>query len=316
MAGRIIGAGGHPDADRRRRRRRSAGPGRPAAPSRSTSIVDADTTLNLPSITTGYQLGPDDQRVGDRHRHDHDGRRVHADRSQTPPAVAATPTAIEGTIAPDGAVGDAAGDLALARRRHGQRHAADPGRRPRAVQEPERHGDSDRHAQGRDAHLLRRATGDWFHFNQRERRQVPIAAIMKGSRQHDDRLALDDAVTLFRALMITYYVDNTTTPGTPRLTRLVNHFTPQALAGVVEDLDLTYDLVDGVNNPTGDHVAAVHGRRRRRDLQLEPDSEGQHPRRRAVGGRCRSRRRTTSAITSRRRWTCAAWRASIATTTQ
>ena len=57
-------------------------------------------------------------------------------------------------------------------------------------------------------------------------------------------------MTLFRALMITYYVDNTTVPGTPRLTRIVNHFTPQALAGVVEDLDLTYDLVDGVINPT------------------------------------------------------------------
>jgi hypothetical protein len=27
-------------------------------------------------------------------------------------------------------------------------------------------------------------------------------------------------------------------------------FAPLALAGVVEDLDLTYDLVDGVNNPT------------------------------------------------------------------
>jgi hypothetical protein len=30
----------------------------------------------------------------------------------------------------------------------------------------------------------------------------------------------------------------------------MNHYTPQALAGVVEDLDITYDLVDGVNNPT------------------------------------------------------------------
>jgi hypothetical protein len=69
-------------------------------------------------------------------------------------------------------------------------------------------------------------------------------------------------VTLFRALMITYYVDNVTKPGTPRLTRVVNHcpsaaatcsgliFDPQALAGVVEDLDLSYDLVDGTNNPT------------------------------------------------------------------
>ena len=49
--------------------------------------------------------------------------------------------------------------------------------------------------------------------------------------------------------MITYYVDNTTTPGTPRLTRKINNFPPQALAGVVEDLDLTYDLYDGVYNP-------------------------------------------------------------------
>jgi prepilin-type N-terminal cleavage/methylation domain-containing protein len=67
-------------------------------------------------------------------------------------------------------------------------------------------------------------------------------------------------VTLFKALMITYYVDNTTVPGTPRLTRVLNHcvspcavpgpFDPQALAGVVEDLDLSYDLVDGTVNPT------------------------------------------------------------------
>lgn len=50
--------------------------------------------------------------------------------------------------------------------------------------------------------------------------------------------------TLMRLQMITYYVDNTTTPGTPRLTRKLNNFQPQALAGVVEDLDLSYDLVD------------------------------------------------------------------------
>jgi hypothetical protein len=53
---------------------------------------------------------------------------------------------------------------------------------------------------------------------------------------------------LMRLQMITYYVDNTTTPGTPRLTRMLNHFAPQALAGVVEDLDLTYDLVDTNND--------------------------------------------------------------------
>ena len=32
--------------------------------------------------------------------------------------------------------------------------------------------------------------------------------------------------------------------------RALNMFTPQALAGVIEDLTLSYDLVDGVYNPT------------------------------------------------------------------
>ena len=32
--------------------------------------------------------------------------------------------------------------------------------------------------------------------------------------------------------------------------RQLNIFTPQALAGVVEDLELSYDLVDGTVNPT------------------------------------------------------------------
>ncbi|HXI27899.1 MAG TPA: hypothetical protein VNG89_05745, partial [Vicinamibacterales bacterium] len=74
-------------------------------------------------------------------------------------------------------------------------------------------------------------------------------------------------VTLFKASMITYYVDNSD-PKLPRLTRLLNHrpkgctsadagtdacpakFEPQALAGIVEDIDLTYDIYDGTCNPT------------------------------------------------------------------
>jgi hypothetical protein len=56
-------------------------------------------------------------------------------------------------------------------------------------------------------------------------------------------------MTVRRVLMITYYVYEDT-PGVPRLFRVLNQFPPTALAGVVEDLDLTFDLVDGVNNPT------------------------------------------------------------------
>ena len=55
--------------------------------------------------------------------------------------------------------------------------------------------------------------------------------------------------TATRIIMLTYYVDATTTPGTPRLTKVLNAGAPQALAGVVEDLRMFYDLVDGVTNP-------------------------------------------------------------------
>jgi hypothetical protein len=55
-------------------------------------------------------------------------------------------------------------------------------------------------------------------------------------------------MTARRVLMYTYYIQSDS-PGVPRLNRVLNFFAPQALAGVVEDLELTYDLVDKVNNP-------------------------------------------------------------------
>jgi prepilin-type N-terminal cleavage/methylation domain-containing protein len=110
-------------------------------------------------------------------------------------------------------------------------------------------------------------TVDWFHFNQRSTSLGGTVLCLKADTACDvlpvasafqSTLAFP-ATALFRVQMITYYVDNVTTPGTPRLTRVINHcpgtdltptcdlypaFAPQALAGVVEDIDLTYDLVD------------------------------------------------------------------------
>jgi hypothetical protein len=56
------------------------------------------------------------------------------------------------------------------------------------------------------------------------------------------------SMTIRRLFMYTYYV-HAETVGIPRLMRMMNHFTPQALAGVIEDLELSYDLVDGTANP-------------------------------------------------------------------
>jgi type II secretory pathway pseudopilin PulG len=57
--------------------------------------------------------------------------------------------------------------------------------------------------------------------------------------------------TATRIWLVTYYIDATTDPTTPRLVRQINDRAGQVLALVIEDLQLTYDLVDGVTNPTG-----------------------------------------------------------------
>ncbi len=80
------------------------------------------------------------------------------------------------------------------------------------------------------------AASDAFNLNQRGAANGSIT----------DLLGTDMAVR--RIVMISYYVHETVA-GEPRLMRAVNNSTPQALAGVVEDLQFTYDLVDGSTNP-------------------------------------------------------------------
>ncbi len=79
---------------------------------------------------------------------------------------------------------------------------------------------------------------DPFSFNQRNAAAGSITQI----------LIQNTTLTVQRVRMYTYYVDPSN--GTPRLMRQYNFTTPQALAGVVEDLDLSYDIVDGSVNPT------------------------------------------------------------------
>lgn len=62
-------------------------------------------------------------------------------------------------------------------------------------------------------------------------------------------------VTATRIWAITYYLDNTTTPGTPTLMRLVNARLPVPVAENVADLRFTYDTYDdngNLLNATGD----------------------------------------------------------------
>jgi prepilin-type N-terminal cleavage/methylation domain-containing protein len=55
--------------------------------------------------------------------------------------------------------------------------------------------------------------------------------------------------TATRVVMVTYYIDNSIA-NDPRLMREVNFGTPEPLAEDVEDLQASYDFIDGVTNPT------------------------------------------------------------------
>jgi hypothetical protein len=285
MAGRIIGSEGISLPVNGAGVPTYARPG-PVAGVNFNLVADPDPTLavlQLPSLSTGWKDGPT----------------INGSTTDlvtimtvdefmpvvtTPPVVPGTPTVTEGTIAPDGTsitfsataqwiAGDTVadtpmievGDLVLFKGQYGT-----------AIQTVTSKDATHIYFAANDA------VNDFFHFNQANAtNQVagtgrPLAVLKQAVPAPGATLTWSTLcaapgvlmtaasnfcapVTLFKAAMITYYVDNTTTPGTPRLTRLLNHggcplcpakFNPQALAGVVEDLDLTYDLYDGVTNPT------------------------------------------------------------------
>jgi hypothetical protein len=60
-----------------------------------------------------------------------------------------------------------------------------------------------------------------------------------------------------RIRMITYFVDTATDPANPRLVRVMGGGQPNAVGFEIETFRITYDLADGVNNPTGVRMVAA-----------------------------------------------------------
>jgi prepilin-type N-terminal cleavage/methylation domain-containing protein len=60
-----------------------------------------------------------------------------------------------------------------------------------------------------------------------------------------------------RIRMITYYIDATTDPLRPRLVRRINNMAGTAVAFDIENLQITYDLVDGAANPANVRMTAA-----------------------------------------------------------
>ncbi len=84
-------------------------------------------------------------------------------------------------------------------------------------------------------------SGDAFGFNQRTATSGSIMQIRTG--------ATFPPTSATRVLMLTYYIDSVTVPANPRLVRRINFRAPQIIAGNIDNLQLSYDVVDGVTNP-------------------------------------------------------------------
>jgi prepilin-type N-terminal cleavage/methylation domain-containing protein len=88
------------------------------------------------------------------------------------------------------------------------------------------------------------AANDPFRFNQRGAANGSILQLRGGA-------AAFPQTDVVRIQMLTYYLElDTATPPVPRLMRRLNHLLPaQALAGELDDLTITYDMVDDPLSP-------------------------------------------------------------------
>jgi type II secretory pathway pseudopilin PulG len=85
------------------------------------------------------------------------------------------------------------------------------------------------------------ATNDSLNLNQPTAPQGSILSLKSG--------ATFPPTTATRMLMVSYYLDVVTDPTLPRLVRQINNNAPLAIALGIENVQFTFDLVDGVTNP-------------------------------------------------------------------
>jgi hypothetical protein len=85
------------------------------------------------------------------------------------------------------------------------------------------------------------AAGDALQLNQRDAATGSIMALRTGPSF--------PPITATRVWLVSYYIDAVTDPAWPRLVRQVNAGAQPAVALGVENLQFSFDLVDGLNNP-------------------------------------------------------------------
>jgi len=90
-------------------------------------------------------------------------------------------------------------------------------------------------------HTLHFQADDWSNVNQRDAPEGSVMALKGDSNQFPD-------LPISRITMITYYIKVSDT-GMPELVRRVNYGPERVVAVGIENLQFSWDLVDGVTNP-------------------------------------------------------------------
>ncbi len=105
-------------------------------------------------------------------------------------------------------------------------------------------------ALGNTMQYVSRVSGQTIFFDAGDPLRLNQPAASQGSITQIKNGAVFPPTTATRVWLITYYLDITTDPEMPRLIRRVNNKPGEAVALVLDDFQLSYDLVDGVTNPT------------------------------------------------------------------
>jgi prepilin-type N-terminal cleavage/methylation domain-containing protein len=103
---------------------------------------------------------------------------------------------------------------------------------------------------GVSGQVLTFASGDPFNLNGRSDPTGTIAQLETGGVTCGGAAACFPTTTATRVWMITYYLDNVTAPPFVRLIRQVNMRSPTPVGETMENLQFTYNFVDGGANPT------------------------------------------------------------------
>jgi len=105
-------------------------------------------------------------------------------------------------------------------------------------------------ALGNTVQYVTRVSGQTMYFEAGDPLNLNQASAPQGSIMQLQSGGTFPPTTGTRIWLVTFYLDTTTDPEMPRLIRRINDRDGEVLALVLEDLQLSYDLVDGVTNPT------------------------------------------------------------------